>query len=280
MKYKFIILLLIIFCANLFSEKLLLNEYNMLLEDLSNFDSAGYKAKDFKKSENSYSMEQGLIIASKNALDFAIQGNGFFKVRDTTSDKDYYTRNGSFTINNDGFLVTKEGYRLSPEIQADNKKSDKILLENFKYLLIPVQKKTVKYNFEIFLPDDNSNIIRNGQYFTFDKTVNTNEYKIMKSFLEMSNCDCESTIIRMIYILNKIEKTNESKDIKMIEVKKEMLGKLLDYVNLLIINTNIENGLSEIKKLITKQEYQSNSNFEELKSTIKKFTPFLKPDYE
>jgi flagellar basal-body rod protein FlgG len=43
-------------------------------------------------------------------LDLAIEGDGFFSVR--TQDGIRYTRNGSFTLNQDGEIVTKQGYRV------------------------------------------------------------------------------------------------------------------------------------------------------------------------
>ncbi len=43
-------------------------------------------------------------------LDLAIDGDGFFAVR--TADGIRYTRDGSFTLNQDGEIVTKQGYRL------------------------------------------------------------------------------------------------------------------------------------------------------------------------
>lgn len=50
----------------------------------------------------------GNIVATGNKLDFAIQGEGFFKVAGQDG-RVYYTRDGSFTTNQDGNLVTKDG---------------------------------------------------------------------------------------------------------------------------------------------------------------------------
>jgi flagellar hook protein FlgE len=48
-------------------------------------------------------LSQGTITNSGNALDLAIQGNGFFVVNNGT--QDLYTRAGSFSVNQNGFLV-------------------------------------------------------------------------------------------------------------------------------------------------------------------------------
>lgn len=62
---------------------------------------------------------QGSITETGNELDMAIEGDGFFKIsRDGT---DYYTRDGSFKRDADGYIVTANGDRLQPEfaIPAD-----------------------------------------------------------------------------------------------------------------------------------------------------------------
>lgn len=53
---------------------------------------------------------QGSFSNTDRLTDLAINGNGFFVVNDGTSD--FYTRNGQFTINNQGNLVTANGMTL------------------------------------------------------------------------------------------------------------------------------------------------------------------------
>ncbi len=61
---------------------------------------------------------QGNVLTTDNALDWSIQGRGFFQIEmpdGTTA----YTRNGQFQINDEGDLVTTgTGYRLSPTINV------------------------------------------------------------------------------------------------------------------------------------------------------------------
>lgn len=58
---------------------------------------------------------QGNVIQTGNALDVAINGRGFFQISlpDGTI---AYTRDGSFQINDQGQIVTSEGYALEPAI--------------------------------------------------------------------------------------------------------------------------------------------------------------------
>ncbi|MDR3415007.1 MAG: flagellar hook protein FlgE [Nevskia sp.] len=53
---------------------------------------------------------QGSITNTSNPLDLAINGNGFFTVSENGTTM--YTRNGSFTTNNQGFVVTPTGQNL------------------------------------------------------------------------------------------------------------------------------------------------------------------------
>ena len=57
---------------------------------------------------------QGDYIQTDNQLDFAIQGNGFFKVQH--GDEELYTRAGNFTLDSDVVVTTASGDRLQPEI--------------------------------------------------------------------------------------------------------------------------------------------------------------------
>ncbi|MCH8838992.1 MAG: flagellar basal-body rod protein FlgG [Candidatus Marinimicrobia bacterium] len=61
------------------------------------------------------SFAQGAVTETGNALDLAIDGDGFFQVLrpDGTI---AYIRDGSFRINSDGFIVTTMGMRLASEI--------------------------------------------------------------------------------------------------------------------------------------------------------------------
>jgi flagellar basal-body rod protein FlgG len=58
---------------------------------------------------------EGELQLTKNELDLAIEGNGFFQVslpNGTTA----YTRAGAFKLDKDGRIVTPDGFLLSPEI--------------------------------------------------------------------------------------------------------------------------------------------------------------------
>jgi flagellar hook protein FlgE len=55
---------------------------------------------------------QGTLSTTGDNTDLGVSGNGYFVVRDPTNNTDYVTRDGSFQLNDQGFLVTSQGYRL------------------------------------------------------------------------------------------------------------------------------------------------------------------------
>ncbi|MBW2307917.1 MAG: flagellar hook basal-body protein, partial [Deltaproteobacteria bacterium] len=59
---------------------------------------------------------QGALRYTGNPLDFALQGEGFFVLQ--TPEGIRYTRNGSFQIGADNYLITRQGYRVMGEAGA------------------------------------------------------------------------------------------------------------------------------------------------------------------
>jgi len=72
-----------------------------------------------KVSDVSKIFSQGSLIKTDRQLDVAIQGEGFFKV-EMPDGSEAFTRAGNFQIDDEGYLVTPEGYRLSPNIQINS----------------------------------------------------------------------------------------------------------------------------------------------------------------
>ncbi len=56
---------------------------------------------------------QGDYVSTGNELDLAIEGKGMFKI--LSNGQEYYTRDGSFKTDRDGYIVTSNGDRLQPE---------------------------------------------------------------------------------------------------------------------------------------------------------------------
>ncbi len=81
---------------------------------------------------------QGAFKKTDNAFDLALEGRGFFSVE--TGSGERYTRNGSFLIDHEGYLVTKEGHR--------------VLGEN----------GSIRLKKNNFMVDENGNVWENAEY--------------------------------------------------------------------------------------------------------------------
>lgn len=93
-------------------------KFDIIANHLANTSTAGYKAEtlsfdDVFQARMRIDMSQGSVHPSGNPLDLAITGDGFFKVQ--TPNGDRYTRNGTFLLDKDQYLITQEGYRVLGE---------------------------------------------------------------------------------------------------------------------------------------------------------------------
>ena len=93
--------------------------------NVSNYNTNGYKAVRFEQmlNENGYmtgvertDFSQGAIQRTERDFDVAIDGVGFIPVTSPTGDVTY-TREGSFRVDKDGYIVTNDGYLVGDGIQ-------------------------------------------------------------------------------------------------------------------------------------------------------------------
>jgi flagellar hook protein FlgE len=108
--------------------------------DLANLNSSGYKSTEVAFSDmiseslggiNSFQLgmgtsrpqtirefKQGTMQTGAGQLDAAIQGQGFFVVNDSTGNP-LYTRDGTFTVDTDGYLVDAQGQKVQGWTASD-----------------------------------------------------------------------------------------------------------------------------------------------------------------
>ena len=82
----------------------------------------------------SQEFSQGNVSTSGNSLDLAITGDGFFPLKSPDGLQDIYTRNGSFTLNDQNNVVNSTGQRLMAASVDSSGKAD---LSNLSALTIP-----------------------------------------------------------------------------------------------------------------------------------------------
>lgn len=122
----------------------------------------------------SQEFSQGNISTSGNSLDLAITGDGFFPLKSPDGLQDIFTRNGSFTLNDQNNVVNSTGQRLMAASVDSSGKAD---LTNLNALAIPPKtsgeaKETTKIQLGLNLPADSPVITAE-----FDRT-NPNTFNI------------------------------------------------------------------------------------------------------
>jgi flagellar hook protein FlgE len=106
----------------------------------------------------SQEFSQGNISTSGNSLDLAITGDGFFPLKTADGLQDIYTRNGSFTLNDQNNVVNSTGQRLMAASVDSSGKAD---LTDLNALTIPPKTsgeavETTKIQLGLNLPADSA----------------------------------------------------------------------------------------------------------------------------
>jgi flagellar hook protein FlgE len=111
-------------------------DLNVIGNNIANVDTVGFKSANMQFADalsqtlgdNAAGVEQigtgvvtssiadtftqGSIVSSGVPTNMAIDGNGFFLVKDPTSGESYVTRDGNFTVDSNGYLVNSQGMRV------------------------------------------------------------------------------------------------------------------------------------------------------------------------
>jgi len=175
-----------------------------IANNLANINTTGYKREipfsEVLMSEGESKISQftdfgqGSFVKTSSPLDFAIQGNGFFLVQNAKGTE--LTRNGSFNVSDDGFIMNGNGDKLmglkGPINLNDylfDKEHDELKVQENGALYVGNQPIDV---LQIVQADDPSKLQRdsNQNYIPTDddySAVDENEYQVMQGYLEESN---------------------------------------------------------------------------------------------
>ncbi|KWT85131.1 flagellar basal-body rod protein FlgF [Candidatus Magnetominusculus xianensis] len=79
---------------------------------------------------------QGSLINTGNVYDMAVDGDGFFVVKDTSTGATMYTRAGAFNVDKNGYLITSSGMRvqgyMGTDVNATSSNTNNGILTNIK----------------------------------------------------------------------------------------------------------------------------------------------------
>lgn len=168
--------------------------------------------------------EQGNLEPTERLTDLAIQGSGFFVV--STPNGQRYTRDGSFSVNSQRYLVNNDGHYLmgtNGRVQVgdggfsvDDQGSVRVSGTNVNKI------RLVDFNDPNGLRKEGNNLYYN---YTDQNVVTPKETVIKQGFIENSNADVSREMVDMMEVSRTYE-TNQ----RMIKMLDESLSKTVNEV--------------------------------------------------
>ena len=140
---------------------------------------------------------QGTLEPTGLALDFAINGDGFFAVQDEAG-QIAYTRMGNFSLDEEGYLCLPGfGRVLNPDREAIYLSTDK--LHGDAQGLLHYEKGGVLGQIGVFSFADNAALARDERgLFTGNGAEQAEAYEVLNGYLERSNSDLVKQMTEMI----------------------------------------------------------------------------------
>jgi flagellar basal body rod protein FlgG len=222
------IILLLLFTQRLFSQEFQdelppFDEYIILIDDLANSNTNGYKSHildiDLEKrilerrATKNINFSQGSLLLTNRDLDFAIVGDGFFKI--ILSDGSIaYTRNGEFMIDEKTkeLKIINGGYKLFDTIKIEHGYSQLVFNNNSIITIYPNGKEINNGILKIYNLDTNKLVSTDGVIFFYSgDEENIANSKIYKGFIEQSNVQKIQTQVMLIIICKKLGMNWENK---------------------------------------------------------------------
>ena len=174
---------------------------------------------------------QGLITETGKELDYAIDGNAFFRIVDETG-QNGFSRNGSFNIDGAGNLINSQGHYLIGK-NASNSMTEKINLLDTEFTIkgdgrIVDRDNNLQYTMMIsdFSNYDDLENIGNGVYINNKNTeVIEGDFRLVQGFKENSNVNVLDEMVKMIEISRAFESNQ-----RVVQSIDEMLSKAVNEV--------------------------------------------------
>lgn len=205
--------------------EVLTKRINDMQNNVPNNKDIGTMSLGAKVDEVYTQFTQGSVVATGNQTNVAIQGDGFFVV--DTPAGEAYTRDGSFTVNQYGDLVTSEGYSIRGT-EGPIQLGEEFLSEGGELV--------IKTNGEVYL---SGNYIDQLQLVNFDNTrsltklddnlfQSTGERQeftgsIIQGYLETSNVNSVTAMVDMITVSRAYEANQ-----KALQTHDTLLGKAVN----------------------------------------------------
>lgn len=176
--------------------------------------------------EVSTDYSQGILNETGRNLDFAVNGSGYFTVIDNRGNM-LYTRNGRFSIDDNGYLVTAEGYKVLGISVSSNKSPIKVTDPDFKIdSQGNINSANGKVKFCISKFNNENSLIKEGtSYFKSGEKPQISNAQVKQGTIEKSNLDMIDAVTQLISIQRGYESNQ-----RVIQQIDETLGKTVNEV--------------------------------------------------
>ncbi|WP_123053515.1 flagellar hook-basal body complex protein [Clostridium sp. JN-1] len=207
-------------------ENMLMQNYDKVVGGQNVRNTIGYLNNGSKVDSVNTDFTSGTIQSTGKPTDFAIDGRGFFTVN--RNGQNYYTRDGHFHVNQEGYLVTDSGDYVSFQ------QNQRLFVGNNKIVCDP--QGSVK------LLDSNNNVVGQDRFAAVDfdnynnlQKIGDNLYQgnnphaanitVRQNSLESSNVNTVNEMVDMITTMRTFE-TNQ----KIVQSTDETLDKVVNQV--------------------------------------------------
>ena len=165
---------------------------------------------------------QGLLKQTGKPTDLAIDGRGFFSVQ--SGNETVFTRDGSFKVANDGYLITSGGDKVlgtnknTGTIEPIFVGTDNFVIDNYNG--VNVNGKST-HSLAVADFDDYSTLTKRGEnYYSGENPMYNTQVWTSQGYLEQSNVNISNEMVEMMTTMRNFE-TNQ----KMIQTIDSTLGK-------------------------------------------------------
>lgn len=151
---------------------------------------------------------QGTNVSTDNNMDFAIEGNGFFEVEDDQNNK-YYTRNGDFSVDAQGYLITSSGHYVLGKNNATGA-TERINVGTGNISVTSNNKISINgeeiYNFNVVDFQDHNDLEKTGNgLYTGTNPINAENFNVKQGYLESSNVDSINAVASLMETVKEFE---------------------------------------------------------------------------
>lgn len=225
-----------------------INESGLGITPAGSYDTMPYVGKlgtGVELNEVFTNFEQGSLQRTENAFDLAIEGRGFFTVMTERGER--YSRDGSFTINQDGILMTHNGNPVMGEngiirvhhnnfivnehgevvvngdLSADPRDVVSMASNNWSNPIVIDRLKIVDFENIREIKKEGDSMYRETEYS--GPPLPPGEFKVVQGFLEKSNVNIVREMVDMIEVQRSYEANQ-----KTVTSHDQTLGKLINEV--------------------------------------------------